>query len=733
MVIAMNSNLTQQDIEKPEFDDELNPGTRLLHGQYVIEKFLAHGGFGITYLARDSLDRLVVIKECFPEAICRRSNATVRVRSRGQADAFRAIVDLFIEEARNLARLSHPNIVGVHQVFEENDTAYMAIDYVDGRDLLALVESSATINPAALERIVLKLLDAIEFIHNEGILHRDISPDNILLGYDNEPVLIDFGAARSKASEGASYLGNMRTVKDGYSPQEFYGSNSQHLPSSDLYSLAASLYHVMTKERPADAQSRLSAIANGEADPYVSVKKRVTGYSGPFLDAIDQALSVFPKDRMQSAAEWRSLITQSTISRLTRGTLSRPRLAVDNGSVVDQFDGTDRLMSSGGSAHWKGDSKASNARPISVRPPAQSKPLSREQQVKRAITAQSASSTSRAIYLAGGAAVLLAVAGATAFLATGSSEEETDIAVAQTDTDLVAAPDSTSPGVQGANTFDGSVETPAQGQTDAQKPTGFDIEQYPFFVSEPPQNETARAAQSPQAIVSSADPAGSSGASENSLAAPSAEAPSATGTNSTQTTQTSEPVAEVPDMAPVISGKAIAFPVVADPANAAVVMSADSPVAEVLKPGDRLLSVNGFPVVSLADFQRVALATTNYAVGDTVPIALGVLDSTTGDTFVRNVELPAIRNTLLLNGVRFETALEDETWVTRVASGSGDGDDALLVGDRLVALMPSNELIDGPETLADLIQREVRKGTTQFSFAVSRGSEMWVTSMRYAP
>ena len=126
--------------------------------------------------------------------------------------------------------MSHPNIVGVHQVFEDNDTAYMAIDFVDGRDLMEIVESSSAFRPEALEAIVVKLLDAIEFIHHEGILHRDIAPDNILLSKDNEPVLIDFGAARETVSRATRLLGTMRTVKDGYSPHEFYVADAGSIP-----------------------------------------------------------------------------------------------------------------------------------------------------------------------------------------------------------------------------------------------------------------------------------------------------------------------------------------------------------------------------------------------------------------------------------------------------------------------------------------------------------------------
>ena len=134
-----------QPIENPDdkdnFVDELKPGTKLMHGQYVIESFLNAGGFGITYLARDSLDRKVVIKECFPGAFCRRSRAVVQARSRAHQNELKSIVRLFVQEARSLAKLDHPNIVGVHQVFEDNDTAYMALDFVSGRDMLDIIET----------------------------------------------------------------------------------------------------------------------------------------------------------------------------------------------------------------------------------------------------------------------------------------------------------------------------------------------------------------------------------------------------------------------------------------------------------------------------------------------------------------------------------------------------------------------------------------------------------------
>ena len=242
--------------DKENFVDELKPGTKLMHGQYTIESFLNAGGFGITYLARDSLDRKVVIKECFPGAFCRRSRAVVQARSRAHQNELKSIVRLFVQEARSLAKLDHPNIVGVHQVFEDNDTAYMALDFVRGRDLLDIIEDpNADLTPAQTKNILKEVLGAVGFIHDQQILHRDISPDNILIDKDHHPVLIDFGAAREEATKQTRMLSAMRVVKDGYSPQEFYIQGSQQTPSSDLYALGATLYHAITGECPPDSQS----------------------------------------------------------------------------------------------------------------------------------------------------------------------------------------------------------------------------------------------------------------------------------------------------------------------------------------------------------------------------------------------------------------------------------------------------------------------------------------------
>ncbi|EEX11569.1 serine/threonine protein kinase [Ruegeria lacuscaerulensis ITI-1157] len=283
----------------------LQPGAKLLRGQYEILRFLSNGGFGITYLARDSLDRDVVIKECYPGALCRRNGDLVEPNDPAFKDDLRAIIDLFIQEARNHARLVHPNIVDVHQVFEDNDTAYIAMDLIRGCDLLDYIEDPKTeTGPDFIVQVTEKMLSAVSFIHQSGMLHRDISPDNILIDEHGEPILIDFGAAREQAANKTAALLTLRVIKDGYSPHEFYVRGSDQGPSSDLYVLAATLYHAISGERPIDGQTRLNAFNNGQPDPYTSLTGRFQGYPDGFLEAIDKAMELHAADRLQSALDW---------------------------------------------------------------------------------------------------------------------------------------------------------------------------------------------------------------------------------------------------------------------------------------------------------------------------------------------------------------------------------------------------------------------------------------------
>jgi hypothetical protein len=296
---------TAEPLAQTDFGDELLPGTELFHGQYRITRFINSGGFGITYLASDRLGRDVVIKECFSSTFCRRAHTRVRARSQSTRDHMARIVKSFLNEAQSLARLKHPNIVGVHQVFEDNDTAYMVLDYIRGHDLLEIIEEKrADLSPDLIVRMADKLVSAVGYIHDNDLLHCDISPDNIFVTPDGEPILIDFGAARRSAAGVAAKYSGLNVVKDGYSPHELYTSGGHSGPWSDLYALAASLYNAISGAAPANCQSRLAALAEKRADPCRPLAGSVAGYPEGFLETIDRAMAVMPGARFQTAADW---------------------------------------------------------------------------------------------------------------------------------------------------------------------------------------------------------------------------------------------------------------------------------------------------------------------------------------------------------------------------------------------------------------------------------------------
>ncbi len=303
----------------------LPSGTKLLIGQYTIEGYLNCGGFGITYTARDSLNRKIVIKECFPAEMVYRDGKTMRTRRPRYQDEISAIVRNFVTEAQSLANLKHENIIHVHQIFEENNTAYIAMDFVDGPDLLDLIETDKRLTSREIQKLTLTMLDAIGYVHRMGMLHRDISPDNILIDRSGEPVLIDFGAVRLHIQKTQQALAKMKFVKDGYSPQEFYVAGADQGTYSDLYAFAASIYHMIRGEAPIDGEARRAALEASNPDPYVPLVGNIKGYPQKFLAAIDQALAFEPNDRLQTAEAWIAMIKPGII-RLS--IMSRPATAV---------------------------------------------------------------------------------------------------------------------------------------------------------------------------------------------------------------------------------------------------------------------------------------------------------------------------------------------------------------------------------------------------------------------
>lgn len=283
----------------------LLPGSTLLNGTYVITATLNSGGFGMIYLAKDALDQVVVLKECFPTTFCYRDGLAVMPRGQDESARFDVIRRCFRNEAKVLATLAHPNIVRAHRVFEDNGTDYMALDRLHGTDLLDLMDAGTrSFSSGEVIDLAQKLIGAVGYLHRIGLLHCDISPDNIVLTPSGEPVLIDFGAARAVVPQpGQAYVGP-RVVKDGYSPPEQYLPCASLGPSSDLYAVAASLYHLISGTLPESADLRLAASNNGKPDPCRPLAGSIAGFPAGFLESIDKAMKVVASERFASAADW---------------------------------------------------------------------------------------------------------------------------------------------------------------------------------------------------------------------------------------------------------------------------------------------------------------------------------------------------------------------------------------------------------------------------------------------
>jgi tRNA A-37 threonylcarbamoyl transferase component Bud32 len=289
------------------YPDALPPQYRL--HWYVLERVLGQGGFGITYLARDTnLDQSVAIKEYLPvDVATRRPDSTVRSRTNDQNERYRWGLDRFIREARTLARFDDSNIVRVHSVFEFNNTAYMVMRFEEGETLAGLLERRRTLSEADLVRFLLPVLDGLELVHGAGFIHRDIKPDNILIRSNGTPVLLDFGSARNA-------LGHARTVTilvaPGYAPFEQYHSSGENQgPWTDIYGLGATCYRAIAGIAPMDAIARSKGILGSTREILVPASAIGSGrYSARLLKAIDHALEFAEKDRPQTIAEWRKEI-----------------------------------------------------------------------------------------------------------------------------------------------------------------------------------------------------------------------------------------------------------------------------------------------------------------------------------------------------------------------------------------------------------------------------------------
>ena len=288
------------------------PYRAVLNGQFIVGKVLGKpGGFGITYLGWDiHLATLVAVKEYLPRDYAGRDadHASVMAHSREDASLFRFGLEQFLQEARTLAQFDHPNVVRVRSFFQENGTAYLVMDYLQGVNLAEyLVSKGGRLTEAQASEIMMPIIDGLQEVHAKGFLHRDIKPQNIYITSTGRPILLDFGAARQAMGERSRSLSVVLTP--GFSPYEQYHRRGEQGPWTDIYALAATYYYLLAGQAPPDAPERVAT------DELIPLATRVPGISSELNAAIMQALSLEAGARPQDVFIFRDIINGKAAPR----------------------------------------------------------------------------------------------------------------------------------------------------------------------------------------------------------------------------------------------------------------------------------------------------------------------------------------------------------------------------------------------------------------------------------
>ena len=291
----------------------LRAGT-VLNGRYIIGRVLGQGGFGITYLAWDeSLKARVAVKEYMPNDMAARVGTTVSVAMKSRAEDFTYGLERFKEEAQTLAKfMGQPNIAGVTDYFDENDTSYFVMDYIEGISFKTYIANQGgKVSVQEALDVMIPVLRALTAVHAEGFIHRDVTPDNIYITKDGNVKLLDFGSARYSLGDKSKSLDVI--LKVGYAPKEQYTRRGRQGPYTDVYSCAACLYAAITGYLPPESLERL--------DKDTLVPPSQAGAELPlYLErAILKGLAVQPEDRFQTAGEFLEALESQRVVELPGG------------------------------------------------------------------------------------------------------------------------------------------------------------------------------------------------------------------------------------------------------------------------------------------------------------------------------------------------------------------------------------------------------------------------------
>lgn len=308
------------------------PEGTLLSGRYRIVKFIGSGGFGCTYLADHLLfDTKVAIKEFFVSSLCNRDNTgVVSIGTESQTMIVEKLANKFLREARSLNKLSHPNIVRVSDVFEENGTNYYVMDYIEGRSLHAAMYYDGPLSEARMMNYMTQIMDALEYLHSRNMLHLDIKPDNIMVDAKDRAILIDFGVAKQYGDGTNDGNSTVMGQTPGFAPLEQMSNNVKAFSAAtDIYALGATMYALLTGVTPPTAPELASGVAELQPlPPYISDNVRRT---------LAAMMEIKNSERLQSIAEVRSMLAGKPLPAGRKpGLGQQPTAKVGVGSVPHQ-------------------------------------------------------------------------------------------------------------------------------------------------------------------------------------------------------------------------------------------------------------------------------------------------------------------------------------------------------------------------------------------------------------
>ncbi|MCR4641381.1 MAG: protein kinase [Lachnospiraceae bacterium] len=301
------------------------PKGSVLAGQYIIDKPIGQGGFGITYIAEDHTNgKKVAVKEYYPETLATRQDHTMVIPlNTNRNENFRYGMDCFLQEAKTLSNfIDNEDIVRVYSYFEENNTAYFVMEYIEGVSLADYIRGKGgKISFDDACHTLFPIMDALAAVHDKGIIHRDVSPDNIFVTWEGHVKLIDFGAARYSIGDRSMSLDVI--LKHGFAPKEQYSRHGRQGAYTDIYALAATFYYAITGKKPQDSVDRM------DKDLLISPSAAGAGIGPNAEKVLLHALAVQPDKRYQKMTDFK----QEMVEAIKRD--NSPDAAANN-AVVDE-------------------------------------------------------------------------------------------------------------------------------------------------------------------------------------------------------------------------------------------------------------------------------------------------------------------------------------------------------------------------------------------------------------